>query len=124
MAEKEFDLDDPMELVGVALPEGDMEEMAVCLVEELIRDGWDDEGLLRVFSDPFYRTTYRISQEKGEDYVLALIGTLRRKWGYWKGGEEISRHLRLDEIKKLMLQDENPQRVEDTVGGKEVRSNG
>ena len=124
MAEKEFDLDDPMELVGVALPEGDMEEMAVCLVEELIRDGWDDEGLLRVFSDPFYRTTYRISQEKGEEYVLALIGTLRRKWGYWKGGEEITLHLRLDEVKKRMLQSQNLQRAEGTMDGKEVGSNG
>jgi len=123
MANKEFDPDDPMELVGMALPEGDLEEMAECLVEELIRDGWDDEGLLRLFSDPFYRATYRIYQEKGEAYVLALIGTLRQKWGYWKG-DNISLRLRLDEMKKRMLQSQDSQRVEDPLAEKEVKNNG
>ena len=103
MAEKEFDADDPMELVGVAPPGGDIEQMAQCLVEEYIRDGWSDEDLLCLFRDSFYRATYRIYQEKGEEYVLALIGKVRQKWGYWKG--DASQRLRLDEIKKQMFKE-------------------
>jgi hypothetical protein len=102
MVEKEFEPDDPMELVGVELPEGGLEEMAECLVEELIRDGWDDEGLLHLFRDPFYRTTHRIYQEKGEVYVLDLISRLRQEWGYWKG-DDLTVRLRQDEVKKRML---------------------
>lgn len=96
---KDSDLNDPMELVGVELPEGDLNEMAECFLEELIRDGWDDESLLRLFSDPFYRFPYRIYQEKGEAYVMSLIAALRKKWGYWKG-DDIPSRLRMDEMKK------------------------
>ena len=99
MAEKDSDADDPMELVGVALPGGDLDQMAECFVEEYIRDGWDDESLLGLFRDPFYRATYRICQEKGEEYVLALICRLREKWGYWEG-KDIPVRLRTDKVKK------------------------
>lgn len=102
MAEKEFEPDDPMELVGVALPGGNPEEMMECLVEEYIRDGWDDESLLHLFRDPFYRGTHQIYHEKGEEYVLAIISRLREKWGYWHG-KDISLRLRADEVKKLIL---------------------
>lgn len=103
MAEKAFEPDDPVELVGVALPEGDFEEMIKCLVEEYIRDGWDDAGLLHLFRDPFYRVTHRIYQEKGEAHVLALMASLRQKWGYWTGSA--ARRLRLDEAKKRMIRE-------------------
>jgi hypothetical protein len=102
MADKEFDLDDPMELVGVTLGGGSIEEMAECLVEEFVRDGWDDENLLRLFHDPFYRATYRIRQEKGDEYILALIGRVRQKWGCWKR-DDIAGRFRADEVKKRML---------------------
>jgi hypothetical protein len=82
MGAKAFDRDDPMELVGVDLPEGSLEEMAKCLVEEYIRGGWDDESLLHLFCDPFYRMPYRIYREKGEAYIRQLMARLRRKWGY------------------------------------------
>ncbi len=104
MAEKDFDPDDPMELVGVALGEGSIEEMAECLVEEYIRDGWDDENLLCLFRDPFYRATYQIYQEKGEEYVLALIGKVRQRWGCWKRAD-IPVRLRADEVKKRTLEE-------------------
>ncbi len=85
MAKKQFEQGDPMEIVGVSLPEGDIDDMAECLVEDYIRNGWDDESLLRLFRDPFYRATHRIYQKKGEAYVLALTARLRQKWGYRKG---------------------------------------
>ncbi len=99
MVEKRLDPDDPMELVGVTLPEGSLEEMAECLVEEYIRDGWDDERLLHLFREPFYRATHQVYLEKGEEYILALICRLREKWGYWEG-KDIPQRLRTDEVKK------------------------
>ena len=104
MTYKETEPDDPMELVGVALSQGSLEKMAECLVEEYIRDGWDDEKLFRLFCDPFYRLPYRIYQEKGEAYVLDLIVTLREKWGSWEG-DNMSLRLRMDEIKKRTLKE-------------------
>ncbi len=106
MADKDCEPDDPMELVGVALGEGSIEEMAECLVEEYIRDGWDDENLLRLFRDPFYRATYRIYQEKGDEYIRALIGKTRQKWGCWKRAD-IPVRLRADEVKKRFLREVN-----------------
>jgi hypothetical protein len=102
MADKDFDPDDPMELVGVELGDGSSEQMAECLVEEYVRDGWDDENLLRLFHDPFYRTTYRICQEKGDEYILALISRTRQKWGCWRRAD-IAGRLQADEVKKRML---------------------
>jgi hypothetical protein len=102
MVDKDFDPDDPMELVGVTFGGGSIEEMAECLVEEFVRDGWDDENLLRLFHDPFYRATYRICQEKGDEYVLGLISRLRQKWGSWRRAD-IAGRLRADEVKKRML---------------------
>lgn len=122
MAEKSFDPHDPMELVAVALPEGELEGMAECLVEEFMRDGWDDEALLCLFRDPFYRATHRIYQEKGEDYVMALIAKLRRKWGYWKG-DDIALRLRVDAIKKQVIQSGHPDHPQ-PIDGKEMKTNG
>ncbi len=102
MADKEFEPGDPMELVGVTLGGGSIEEMAECLVEEFVRDGWDDENLLRLFHDPFYRATYRICQEKGDEYILALISGVRQKWGC-RTRRDIAGRLRADEVKKNML---------------------
>ncbi len=102
MADKDFDPDDPMELVGVELGDGSIEEMAECLVEEYVRDGWDDENLLRLFHDPFYRATYRICQEKGDEYILALIISARQKWGCLRRAD-IAGRLQADEVKKRML---------------------
>jgi hypothetical protein len=77
---KTFEDDDPMELVGIALPDGDLEEMAECLVEEFVKMGFDDAHLLHLFKSPFYDGTHQIYQQKGEDYVQALIGKVRLRW--------------------------------------------
>lgn len=102
MAEKEFEPDDPMELMGVETP-GSLDEMAQCLVEEYIRDGWDDESLIRLFSDPFYRATHHIYQVKGEGYVRDLITRMREKWGHCWQKDDISLRLRMDEVKKWII---------------------
>lgn len=87
---KPFEPDDPLELVGVSLAadEGALDEMARCLVEEYVRDGWEAERLVALFRNPFYRTLHLIYQQRGEDYVRRLIARTVAQWGGWRTMEE------------------------------------
>ena len=82
MARKPFDDDDPMELIGVAFPQGEVDEMAEIIVEEFIKMGLDDEELFGLFRSPLYYTPHAIYREKGGAYVKALIGKARERWGF------------------------------------------
>ena len=82
MPKDEFDEDDPMELVAVALPDGDPDEMACAIVEEFIRMGVSDQELLHLFHDPFYAGPHAIWRNRGEAYVQQLIDSSRERWGY------------------------------------------
>jgi hypothetical protein len=76
MADKRFEKDDPMELVGNVLDEGGdqaMDEMGRTFVEELARMRWSREDILTVFLDPFYRGPHTVFRAKGLGYVTALI---------------------------------------------------
>ncbi|MDR7522888.1 MAG: hypothetical protein QN168_10525 [Armatimonadota bacterium] len=86
MTEKAFEPDDPMALVGVIVDAGDpaADEMARCLVEEYLRVGWDEEGLLRLFRTPFYRALYAIYRDRGEEAVRGLIAEVAATWGVWR----------------------------------------
>lgn len=77
---KDVEPGDPMELVAVRLPQGDVDHMAECLIEEYMFLGWDERKLMTLFARPFFQTTHRIYREKGEDYVRALIQKVRDKW--------------------------------------------
>ena len=90
MADKPFAPDDPMHLVGVALPaQGDaLGEMARCLVEEYLREGWEEERLLALFRNPFYRGPHLIYRARGEDFVRAVIAEARARWSVWRVAEE------------------------------------
>ncbi len=80
----EADLEDPQELVGVVVPEGDEDEMARVFVEEYVRIGCADEDLWRMFRSSFYAGLHRILQKRGEPYVAALIEEVRARWGHWR----------------------------------------
>ncbi len=79
---KTVDPDDPMELVGVALPQGDVDYdyMARCLVEEYVMLGWNDVQLMSVFTQPNFQATHRIYHDRGEQYVRSLIRSVREQW--------------------------------------------
>jgi len=83
---KRFEPDDPMQLVGVALPaDADaLDEMARCLVEEYMREGWEEDPLLELFRNPFYRGPHMIYRARGEAYVRAVIAETRARWGAWR----------------------------------------
>jgi hypothetical protein len=75
VAQKEFEDDDPMELVGTFV-EGDdanIEEMGFTFVEELARMEWSQEEILTVFADPFYRGPHTVYRAKGPEFVKSLI---------------------------------------------------
>ena len=83
MTHKTPEPDDPLELTGVILPAEDdasLKEMAVCFVEEFLRDGWSDEKLLAMFKNPFYRGPFLVWKEKGDAFVEAVIQDVRRRW--------------------------------------------
>ena len=79
MPKDEFDKDDPMEMVGVAI-EGNFDQMADALVDEYILMNFDEEALWLLFKNPFYRSTHAILQEKGEEYVRQLIKRGLLRW--------------------------------------------
>ncbi len=85
MVTKAFEPDDPMALVGVAVDaDADAaDEMARCLVEEYLRDGWDEARLLGLFRNPFYQGLHAIYQERGEEAIRALIAEVAATWGVW-----------------------------------------
>jgi hypothetical protein len=82
MPKDEVEDDDPMELVGVALPDGDPDELAHSIVEEFIRMGLSDQELLRLFHEPFYAGPHAIWRSRGDGYVRELIERGRECWGY------------------------------------------
>ncbi|OGO53922.1 MAG: hypothetical protein A2V84_12135 [Chloroflexi bacterium RBG_16_70_13] len=79
---KEAEPDDPLELVGVPVPvdEATFDEMARCLVEEYVRDGWSDERLVPLFRSPFYAGLHVIFRRRGEPWVRTLIADVRTQW--------------------------------------------
>lgn len=84
MPKDEFVEEDPMELVGMVLPgdPGQLEAMAEAIVEEYVRMGWDAERLMTLFRHPMFLATHRIYQQKGEDYVKALIAHTCSRWDF------------------------------------------
>ena len=84
MPKDEFVDEDPLELVGVALPgePGQIERMAETFVEEYIRMGWDEQRLMTLFTNPMFMATHRVYRQKGAEYVQTLIRSLRRKYTF------------------------------------------
>lgn len=76
--DKEPEPDDPQILCGTAVPAGDPELMARCLIEEYARMGFGFREILPLFLDPEYQT-HRFTVEKGEAWVRDFISkTLAR----------------------------------------------
>jgi hypothetical protein len=78
MAEKQFETEDPMELVGI-LMEGDVqaiEEMGLIFVEELANMKWPREEIEAVFKDPFYRGPHTVYRARGPAFVSSLLDSI------------------------------------------------
>jgi hypothetical protein len=82
VADKVFDPEDPMALVGMAVSEGDLDLMATCLVEEYVRLGTGDRQILALFRNPFFAGAHAIYRARGEAYVNGIIERVRAQWGH------------------------------------------
>ncbi len=81
---KEFDPEDPMEMIGVELPgqsEAEVRDMVLCYAEEFARDGWNEEKLLAMFRNPFYLGPHLVWRQKGDSFVLSVI---KEAIGIWQ----------------------------------------
>ncbi len=79
---KDVDPEDPMEFVGMAFPGDTRDAMAECFVEEYILQGFQDDMILRLFSNPDYAITHAYFAERGEPYIRDLISRVRGRWGH------------------------------------------
>ncbi len=67
--------DDPMELVGVALPadEDAVREMAYTFAEEFAQLGYGEERLLKLFRTPFYGGAHQAWSALGEAEIRRIV---------------------------------------------------
>ena len=93
MVNKDFESEDPMQLVGMVIPgeAGQLEMMAECIIEEYVRMGWDERRLMTIFRSSMFLATNRIYQIKGEAYVRDLIRRVCARWGSFSVNESVTR---------------------------------
>ncbi len=89
---KAFEPEDPMELIGIAIPQQDPDYMAECMIEEYMLLGWNEKQLMSLFTKPFFQATHRIYHDKGEEHIRSLIQGVRDRWlrGSVRGGESLA----------------------------------
>lgn len=83
MARKEYEEDDPVEMIGVQLSnqsEEQLRDMALCFAEEFVREGWDEEQLLKMFQNPLYQGPHLAWKQKGDDFVKSVIDEAIGMW--------------------------------------------
>ncbi len=77
LPDKEFEEDDPYELVAVRLPSPPGYDapaaMARTFIEEFAMMGWPPERILILFRSSKFAGTHAVYEERGEDYVRGLI---------------------------------------------------
>ena len=86
---KEFDPEDPMELVAVELPAGDADQVLDDIVQEYLLMGWKPLQILFLFRSPHYAATHHIYKLKGHGYVKDRVQRLADQWkaGWLRRGE-------------------------------------
>ncbi len=74
---KAYEEGDPFAFVSIQLDveEGrdHLREMALVFIEEYRRMGWDDERILALFRNSFFRGPYTVLASRGEAYVKGLL---------------------------------------------------
>ncbi len=77
---KEFDPEDPMELVGVEVPGGDADQRKDDIIQEYLFIGWTELQILFLFRSPHYAATHQIYRQRGETYVKERIHQTAEQW--------------------------------------------
>jgi len=75
MADKEFESEDPMQLVGTLMEcdEEEIEEMGLTFVEEFARMRRPPEEIMAIFANPHYRGPHTVYRVKGPAFISGLI---------------------------------------------------
>ncbi|MCH8087995.1 MAG: hypothetical protein IIC81_09125 [Chloroflexi bacterium] len=86
---KEFDPEDPMELVGVEVV-GDSDVVMEQIIQEYLSMGWSSSAIFFLFRTPNYMATHRIYKEKGDSYVKKRIKQMAEQWAKgWIRGDRV-----------------------------------
>lgn len=74
---KDFEADDPYELVGIGFPVSDSfdanAEMGRCFIEEFAMLGYSRSFIQRMFKSPYYQGPHRVYLSHGSDFVESLL---------------------------------------------------
>ena len=90
MAQKEFDPEDPMELVGTEVP-SDPDEALDDIIQEYLMMGWKPAQLFFLFRSPHYGATHQIYRLKGHEYVKERVYRLAAQWSSgWLAGSPVT----------------------------------
>ena len=77
---KDFDPEDPEELVAVAILGGDADQQLDCIVQEYLLMGWGFQQIMFLFRSPHYGATHQILRSKGEEHVKDRVQQLVAQW--------------------------------------------
>ncbi len=74
-APRQPEADDPMELVGVALPadEEAVREMAYTFAEEFSQLGYGEKRLMKLFRSPSYAAAHQAWLALGDNQILRIV---------------------------------------------------
>ena len=77
------DPEDPMLLVGVALPAGEeaQRDMAYAFAEEFARLGYNGRQIVSLFQEPFYAGAHGALTQLGEAEVRRIVDETVSVWG-------------------------------------------
>lgn len=76
---KEFDPDDPMEIMEMSA-EGDPKELEMTIVDEFISMGYSKDEIRALFENPFYQVPHGILLKRGPVHVNFLIDRCIAEW--------------------------------------------
>ena len=77
---KDYEPEDPNELVAVAIPGGDLDQVLNGLVQEYLLMGWTEREIKFLFRSPNYGATHQIFRQMGEDQVNKRIRDMAEQW--------------------------------------------
>ena len=82
MPKDEFDIEDPLELNGVALltTEDTTDAMCECFIEQFMRMGYAPPQLLALFKDPNYLGMNMDLEKRGEPFIRERINEIFARW--------------------------------------------
>ncbi|MFQ6675444.1 MAG: hypothetical protein ACE5LH_03760 [Fidelibacterota bacterium] len=70
---KRFEPEDPLELKGTEIPDGNLEQQARIIMEEFLIMGAPREQVLELFKSPFFSGTHNLLRRLGSKKIATLL---------------------------------------------------